>query len=641
MLLSGRVEELELRGPLPDGREVAVATARAHELMHGRVVVTPGGQARKVTNIHQRRRRVHAAGVADALKRKRRPRQLPYTRRAARTEARAGAHARIGLALERKGARHPDLAELLREPLDPAAREREVPIDPDERTGRDLLAFQQSAHNQVELAVLRADGVAQLIPPLRAGLPVDEHRGGPARVGVGLEPCRQQRRGRIRVGVEVDDEEIAHVMPRWRWDEARLAARRGRQRHAQHFKALPLGGDRRLVEAEVGARRQRPPGVGGEAVVRPAARLVIRLELFHVAVELDEAGLLDDPHVRGDVAADPMPHGPPREPATVTAEVVECIAQLADVDQLKGKVMEVGIALGDEGHHMMIAAGVQPHALIAEPIGEAHAERLGVEALLLDERAGQEVDVAEPAWVPKRRRARCAGVSGPRLAPSVGDQLEAVAIGVSQPHLLLPPLDGDAKPLELPPGIGRRAAGSKLPGDVVQAGLIALDQLERARLVVAAERGAVTVALAHVQPELPRPAPSRLVEVSDGERHVVETGQPDHARTTRTGSRLTPLKKFERSRSGGPASSNQIPRARISSKTIRTSSRARWAPKQWCIPPGPKVMCGFGSRATSKRSGSANTVSSRLPDTNQVVTLSSALISLPPSSVSTAAVRRK
>jgi hypothetical protein len=52
-------------------------------------------------------------------------------------------------------------------------------------------------------------------------------------------------------------------------------------------------------------------------------------------------------------------------------------------------------------------------------------------------------------------------------------------------------------------------------------------------------------------------------------------------------------------------------------------------------------MCGFGERPTSKRSGASKTSSSRLPETNQVVTLSPALIVLPRISTSRVAVRRK
>ena len=80
-------------------------------------------------------------------------------------------------------------------------------------------------------------------------------------------------------------------------------------------------------------------------------------------------------------------------------------------------------------------------------------------------------------------------------------------------------------------------------------------------------------------------------------------------------------------------------RANNSSSTTRISSRARFAPRQWCMP-WPNPRCGLGSRATSKRKGSANTVSSRFADASQNTTLSPGAIMRPPSSISRVAVRR-
>ena len=62
---------------------------------------------------------------------------------------------------------------------------------------------------------------------------------------------------------------------------------------------------------------------------------------------------------------------------------------------------------------------------------------------------------------------------------------------------------------------------------------------------------------------------------------------------------------------------------------------------QWWMPPGPNAMCLFGVRPTSNVSGSSKTVSSRLPDTNQVVTFAPAGSSTPASSVACVVVRRK
>ncbi len=52
--------------------------------------------------------------------------------------------------------------------------------------------------------------------------------------------------------------------------------------------------------------------------------------------------LLDDPHVGGDVAADPVARRAPAEPAAVAAEVVERHAHLPDVDDVEREVVQAG-----------------------------------------------------------------------------------------------------------------------------------------------------------------------------------------------------------------------------------------------------------------------------------------------------------
>src|SRR4029079_13960566 len=96
--------------------------------------------------------------------------------RAGAAEGGPGPHARVGGPAEAEGARDPDLAELLREALDPAAGQREVAVDPDERAGRDLLAVEQRVGDDEELLVLRPRRVDELRPALRARLPVGEDR---------------------------------------------------------------------------------------------------------------------------------------------------------------------------------------------------------------------------------------------------------------------------------------------------------------------------------------------------------------------------------------------------------------------------------------------------------------------------------
>jgi hypothetical protein len=113
------------------------------------------------------------------------------------------------------------------------AGEREVLIDPDERAIRHRRSVQERVHDKVELVVLAADGVGELVSALRIGLPVDAHGGAATGVlGERLKALGQQRDRRAGVGVEVDDEEVADVMPGRRRDETTAAARGARGREA-------------------------------------------------------------------------------------------------------------------------------------------------------------------------------------------------------------------------------------------------------------------------------------------------------------------------------------------------------------------------------------------------------------------------
>src|SRR5215212_2459547 len=190
------------------------------------------------------------------------------------------------------------------------------------------------------------------------------------------------------------------------------------------------------------------------------------------------------------------------------------------------------------------------------------------------------------------------------------------------------------------PGVLERARAPQLVGHMPYAGRLGGDELQAERLVVAGEAGASIVAFAFDQAELYRPAVGGIGHVGHQQAHVVDAAERDHT-VTRTGRRLIPLKKLERRRSGGPMSSNPSTRLSISSKVMRISSRARWAPRQWWMPPGPNATCLLGSRPTSNVSGFSKTVSSRLPETSQVVTLAPAGISVSASTVSSVVVRRK
>jgi hypothetical protein len=157
--------------------------------------------------------------------------------------------------------------------------------------------------------------------------------------------------------------------------------------------------------------------------------------------------------------------------------------------------------------------------------------------------------------------------------------VDGVALEVGELDVPVDDLRGDALLVQVRERVLGRAPARERVRDVVEAGLVARDELERDVLVVARERRAAGVARALGQAELERPAPGRLADVGDPQADVVEPPEPDHC-VTRTGSRLMPLKKFDRSRAGGPASSIVADRDRSSSNAMRTSIRARCAPMQ-------------------------------------------------------------
>src|SRR5215210_6088444 len=201
-------------------------------------------------------------------------------------------------------------------------------------------------------------------------------------------------------------------------------------------------------------------------------------------------------------------------------------------------------------------------------------------------------------------------------------------------------LEIDAEVLEVTAGVVERARAPEFVGDVPDAWGFGGDELQRVGFVVAGEAGLSVVAFAFRESELGAPAAGGVFHVRHPQAYVVDAAERDHW-ITRTGRRLMPLKKLDLRRSGGPISSNPSMRSSISSKAMRTSRRARWAPRQWWMPPGPNAMCLFGSRPTSKVSGFSKTSAARLPETSQVVTLEPAGISVSASTVSAVVVRRK
>src|SRR6185369_15429496 len=81
-------------------------------------------------------------------------------------------HAGVGGTAQPEAPRDPDRAELLREALDPAARQREIAVDPDVRADRHLLAAEEPVDDDEDLLVLRARGIHELVALVRARLPV-------------------------------------------------------------------------------------------------------------------------------------------------------------------------------------------------------------------------------------------------------------------------------------------------------------------------------------------------------------------------------------------------------------------------------------------------------------------------------------
>jgi hypothetical protein len=59
--------------------------------------------------------------------------------------------------------------------------------------------------------------------------------------------------------------------------------------------------------------------------------------------------------------------------------MVERHPHLPDVHYVEGEVVQVAVALVHERHNVVIAAYVEPHAPVAEPVRYPHAEHARVE----------------------------------------------------------------------------------------------------------------------------------------------------------------------------------------------------------------------------------------------------------------------
>ena len=179
----------------------------------------------------------------------------------------------VGRAVEAEGARDPDRAELLGEALQPAAREREVAVDPDERARRHLLAVEQRVDDDERLLVLRARGIEQLAAGRRARLPVGEDEGAAAR-DRDADPCPAGRAGDglLRIGPELDDEEVADVVPRRVRDERGAPLGRARDRVAaeRHQETASAAGRGRASRGSRARTRSRPGRSGSTSAAAAA-----------------------------------------------------------------------------------------------------------------------------------------------------------------------------------------------------------------------------------------------------------------------------------------------------------------------------------------------------------------------------------
>src|SRR6201999_430474 len=133
VLLPRCVEQLELRRSLPDLRDRAVAADGAYELVHRGTLVVARAQTREMANVDDRGIGVKRPALRLSLELDPGAQELPAASVTGGAERGAGSDLRRRRRRDLERPRHPHLAALLREALDPAARHREVLVDPDER----------------------------------------------------------------------------------------------------------------------------------------------------------------------------------------------------------------------------------------------------------------------------------------------------------------------------------------------------------------------------------------------------------------------------------------------------------------------------------------------------------------------------
>ena len=212
---------------------------------------------------------------------------------------------------------------------------------------------------------------------------------------------------------------------------------------------------------------------------------------------------------------------------------------------------------------------------------------LGEEELELGSDDGREAALRVGVDDPREERTRArrpvlGAVQRPCLAEAPGE----LGKPGDAPHRREVRLDGEVDVADLPAD-DRRVAQVRPHNGGAEVRAFLTEPREVAQRDVLAARDAVQVGVE--EPNGPHALLPQLVRdrLRVVRRHSLAP-RVGHA-VTRTGMRLMPLKKFERSRTGSPVSSRRDRYGAISSSQTLISSFARCAPRQKCGPPSPKV----------------------------------------------------
>ena len=130
-----------------------------------------------------------------------------------------------------------------------------------------------------------------------------------------------------------------------------------------------------------------------------------------------------------------MAAGAPGDRPAVLGEVVERDPHLPPVGELEGEVMDVLVALVEEGDDVVVAVGMHPHGAVADPVADAEAEGALVPLGHPWRVGGQVVQVLKLSRVKGRqlvgeaRDGRLAIVGDHAL-----DQDDQVSVGIREPQ---------------------------------------------------------------------------------------------------------------------------------------------------------------------------------------------------------------